>query len=84
MFNVSYDKEAQAAYLRFSTEQVARTEELIEDVAWMDIDDTDQVIGVEIIGVEDEEQLVGILTLIRRDLREWSVGSRENLIAALG
>lgn len=48
--SVSIDQEARAVYVSFSDEEVARTERIDESM-FVDLDDNDAVVGVEIIRV---------------------------------
>jgi uncharacterized protein YuzE len=52
---VELDSEARAAYVRFSSKKVARTQPISTDgcVITADFDSADEVIGIEIIGVEE-------------------------------
>jgi uncharacterized protein YuzE len=85
MIEVSYDKAAQAVYFSVSTGAVARTEELIEDLAWMDLDDAGRVLGVEFIGIESEAHLEHVWAVLDQHFTDSPSALRENreLLAAI-
>jgi uncharacterized protein YuzE len=62
-FRVSYDREARAAYVRFTDEPVARTREVVPDSVWIDLDASGRIVGFEAISV-DEERLPGLFHAI--------------------
>lgn len=47
-FNISFDPEAGAMYIRFSPHKVARTIELKDEV-FVDVDTKDNLIGIELL-----------------------------------
>jgi uncharacterized protein YuzE len=69
---VSFDEQADAAYVAFSDEKVARTEE-IDDGVVFDIDSRGGIVGVEILSVSRRAGA--------NDPRSWAAGVAEGLLS---
>ncbi|MGL5035491.1 MAG: DUF2283 domain-containing protein [Microcystaceae cyanobacterium] len=51
MFDVSYDPEVDAAYIRIENKMVLESEEIADGII-MDYDDNSEIIGVELLGLK--------------------------------
>lgn len=54
-FEVSYDDQAEAAYVHVAAGTIETTEEIIEDRAWMDLDADGNLLGIELVGIEADD-----------------------------
>ncbi len=54
-FEVSYDDQARAAYIQVAKGDVATTEEIIEDQAWLDLDAAGKLLGIELTHIQADD-----------------------------
>jgi uncharacterized protein YuzE len=70
-FEITFDREVNAAYIRLTDGDVATTREVVPDNVWVDIDASGHFVGLEAINVEHTD-LPGLLEELIATLRAAS------------